>query len=159
MGAFFQRLPISPAFTRAIAQIHKNEFEAAARTALIVVEEQLKQATHLDAYGSDLFAKAFNYKLDSEGKLSDPPLIRVNDLLTESDRAEHEGIKLLCLGTSKGIRNLVAHNTTKLLPQTCVSILVLCNLVLDIITSGSILNDRYCIWTRIGTNTHKKSAG
>ena len=149
MEEFFFRAPLSQALDKAIIQFNKFEFEAAARTALIVVEEKVREQTKLSSCGADLFARAFAYKLDTDGKLVEKPLIRINDLATDEERNEHDGIKLLCMGMTRGIRNIVAHHNADLRPKSCFSILTLCDLVLDLVADGSILNERVCIWRKV----------
>lgn len=149
MAEFFYRAHLSPALHKAVVQFNKCEYEAAARTALIVVEEKVREHTKLSACGADLFSKAFAFRQDADGRLIEKPLIRINDLANDEHRNEHEGIKLLCMGMTRGIRNIVAHHTASLPPMSCLSILTLCNLVLDLVTAGSILNERVCIWTRV----------
>src|SRR3972149_10975718 len=53
MEAFFYRAHLSPALSKAIIQFNKCEFEAAARTALIIVEEQVRERTKLSSSGTD----------------------------------------------------------------------------------------------------------
>ncbi len=49
---------------------------------------------------SDAMAKAFN---------ENNPIIKLNDLITRSDKDEQEGFRFLYMGTMKGIRNPKAH--------------------------------------------------
>lgn len=149
MEAFFYRAHLTPALRKAINQFNKCEFEAAARTALIIVEDKVRERTKLSSIGADLFAKAFAYQLDAQNRVIVAPLIRINNLSTDEERNEHDGIKLLCMGMTRGIRNIVAHHDADLPPISCLSILMLCNMVLDFIVDGSILNERVCVWTRV----------
>jgi uncharacterized protein (TIGR02391 family) len=122
MESFFYRVPTSKALSQAMKQLLKNECEAAVRTALILVEESIRTKTGLDNQGADVVSKAFTYTLDTSGSVAEAPKIRVNSLLTEAERNEHEGIKLLGMGMMRGMRNIVAHSTAKISPKTCVSI-------------------------------------
>lgn len=149
IASFFHRLHINPCFRKAIVQFHKNEYQAAARTALIVVEERIKKQTRIDSYGKDLFAKAFHFTLDKSGKIATKPKITINKLRTEAERNEHEGTKLLCMGIMQGIRNIITHNSNEFPPKLCLTILMMCDLVLDIAENGSLLKERYCVWTKV----------
>ncbi len=126
----------------------KSEFTSAARIALIIVEERMKKMTKIDKHGKDLFAFAFSYKSDN-GTLTNKPLIQINQLITEQDINEHDGVKLFCMGLMGGFRNILAHNSAEVPPKTCLSIISTCDLVLDIMESGSILNKRVCIWKKV----------
>jgi uncharacterized protein (TIGR02391 family) len=64
------------------------------------VNNFIKQKTGLDLDGKQLMAKAF----DEKG-----PVIRLNELKTQSDRDEQEGFKFLFMGAIVGIRNPKAH--------------------------------------------------
>lgn len=62
------------------------------------------KAQIIDKDLSNAMAKAFD-----ENK----PIIRLNDLVTRSDKDEQEGFKFLYMGAMKGIRNPKAHDTIK----------------------------------------------
>ncbi len=72
---FFDRVPFAPDFAKAITLFHKHEFESSARTALIILEEKVRQTTKLDAHGSDLMSKALSYRVDPNGTVVEAPLI------------------------------------------------------------------------------------
>ncbi len=59
-----------------------------------------EKAQILDKDLSDAMAKAFN---------ENNPVIKLNDLITRSDKDEQEGFKFLYMGAMKGIRNPKAH--------------------------------------------------
>ena len=59
-----------------------------------------EKAQILDKDLSDAMAKAFN---------ENDPIIKLNDLITRSDKDEQAGFKLLYMGAMKGIRNPKAH--------------------------------------------------
>lgn len=145
---YFYRTHHSKYLLKAIDLFKKSEFTSAARLALIIVEERAKDITKLDRHGKDLFSAAFSYKVDN-GTLRTKPLIQINQLITEQDINEHEGIKLYCMGLMSGIRNILAHNSADIRPKTCLSIISTCDLVIDILESGSILNERVCIWEKV----------
>ena len=140
---------MSPALASAISQFHKCEYESAARTALIIVEEVVRERTKLSLIGADLYSKAFSYRVDSSGTMVEKPLIQINDLQTEEQKNEHEGVKLLFLGMTRGIRNIVAHHNAKIHPMSSLSVITLCNMALDLIRAGSILKERTCAWRRV----------
>lgn len=136
-------MPLSPILWKAINQFKKCEFESAARTALIIIEEHVKKKTKLSAHGFDLFSKAFAYKTDINNKVIKKPSIKINKLITDEDRNEHEWIKLLFMGISKWVRNIIAHNAKEIHPKSCLHILSICDFLLDIIDDWSILNERF----------------
>jgi len=63
-----------------------------------------KKAKISDKDLSDAMAKAFN---------ESNPIIKLNNLVTRSEKDEQEGFKLLYMGAMKGIRNPKAHDTEK----------------------------------------------
>ena len=148
MCTYLSRAKSPSAMSRALKQFYKREYQAAARTALIVIEDDLRRRTQTDLVGSDLVAKAFGYQRTANGEIEQFPFVRVNDLVSEADRNEHEGIKLLFLGTIRGIRNIVAHHDSDFPVATCFRILSLCDLLLDISENGSINSERVCLWRR-----------
>jgi uncharacterized protein (TIGR02391 family) len=151
----FRQLPTSRSLEKATSLFRKNEFESAARTSLIIVEEALKEKTKVDSHGFDLVSRAFSYKQNPQRQIIEPPLVSVNSLNTESERNEHDGIKLFCMGAMKGIRNIIAHSTAHIGPKTCFEIILISDLILDVINNGSITNERYCIWRKVKHSENK----
>lgn len=65
------------------------------------VEERVRALSGLDQSGQKLMGNAFS---------GTPPLLALNDLISESDRDEQQGFKLIFMGVMRGIRNPKAHN-------------------------------------------------
>lgn len=107
---FFEVYHIHPSLERAVDLIYKSEFEAAAREAFVVVETVLKEKSGLDLHGFDLATKALSFEFDKKtGKITKSPLIAINDLTTESERNEQDGIRYMIMGFFQGPRNLYQH--------------------------------------------------
>lgn len=70
--------------------------------ALKAVNNLVKERTGLSLDGKDLMSKAFR---------EENPIIKLNELNTQSDKDEQEGFKFLYMGAIVGIRNPKAHET------------------------------------------------
>ena len=150
INPIFSRLPMSKELSKCVQLFIKCEYESSARTALVILEDIVRKKTKIESYGSDLFTKAFNYKIDqTTNVIIDFPAIRINKLISDEDKNEHEGIKLLFLGMIRGVRNIIAHHSNDFSPNTCLQILFTCDLLIDIINDGSILNQRFCEWEKV----------
>lgn len=65
----------------------------------------------LDSHGLNLASKALSFDIDKNtGEIKKAPLIAINDLKTESDRNEQDGIRFMLMGFFLGPRNLYQHN-------------------------------------------------
>jgi len=106
---FFELYNIHPKLDNAVRLIYKSEFESAAREAFVVVETVLRQKSGLDLHGFDLATKALKFEVDKQGELTKVPLIAINDLKTESDKNEQDGIRYMLMGFFQGPRNLYQH--------------------------------------------------
>ena len=146
----FSRLPVSHLLKDAVRQYGKYEVEASARTAIIILEEEIRRFTGLDLVGAELIGASFSYKMDLDGNIVVPPLLKINNLKTDSEKNEHDGIKLLFLGLFRGIRNLLAHKNAKIHPRDAFGIIVFTSTAIGIVLEGGIANERHCIWTKVG---------
>ena len=109
--AFFEIYHIHPKLQRAERLILKSEFDSAAREAFVAVETVLKEKSGLDSHGFDLATKALKFDVDKQtGEITKQPLISINDLKTESEKNEQEGIRYMLMGFFQGVRNLYQHN-------------------------------------------------
>jgi uncharacterized protein (TIGR02391 family) len=90
----------------------KSELDSAVREAFVILETAISEKAGIyNSHGRDLVAKAFNLEMDnSTGEIKRTPLIAINTLKTESERNEHEGIKLMLIGFFQGPRNMFHHN-------------------------------------------------
>lgn len=108
---FFEVFTLHPALKKAKQLILKSEFESAAREAFVTVEVKLRKLSELDSHGKDLAVRSLKFEYDkTQDKVTTPPLIPINDLLTESQRNEQEGFRSICQGFFSGPRNIFQHN-------------------------------------------------
>lgn len=108
---FLEIYRIHPRLKPAISLILKSELDSAVREAFVVLETVISEKTGItNSHGRDLVAKAFSFEIDNAtGEIKKAPLIAINELKTESDRNEHEGIKLMLIGFFQGPRNIFHH--------------------------------------------------
>lgn len=108
---FFDVYHLDPRLQTAKRLIYKSEFNSAAREAFVVVESVLRKKSGIDSHGVDLVTKALQFQIDKQtGEVTQQPLIAINDLKTESERNEQDGIRFMLMGFFKGIRNLYQHH-------------------------------------------------
>ena len=104
-------------------EIYRNEYESgnyasAIRTAFLYLSECLRERTDLDLDGEKLITTAFSVK---------KPLIKLNDLKTESEKNEQAGMMSILQGMYKAIRNPRSHNYKVDSKEECDSILIFIN--------------------------------
>ena len=108
---FFAVYHLNPKLDRAEQLIYKSEFDAAARESFVVVETALREKSGLDLHGVDLVNKALNYEVDKKsGQITKKPLISLNNLVTDSEKNEQEGVRFMLMGFFQGTRNIFQHN-------------------------------------------------
>lgn len=128
----------------------KNAYLDSARTALISLETQLRELGETERHGVDLVKYVLGFEFNpNENRLTREPLVKINNLATPKDRSEQEGFQLLVLGLFKGLRNILIHQQVPLNPINSMSIVIMCNMTLDILKDGSFRNERTCTWTRV----------
>lgn len=111
--AFIEIYHVHPRLDNAVRLIYKSEFESAAREAFVVVETVLRKKSGLDLHGFDLATKALKFEVDKQtGGITKPPLIAINELKTESDKNEQDGIRYMLMGFFKAL-------------ETCINIAIL----------------------------------
>ena len=105
-GFVIEDWSLHPAVVNASSSLFISEHYAeAVRTALQVFEHHVQRLCSLpDVFGKDLMAKAFNEK---------NPLIRINPLVSLTDRNDQEGFKFLAMGIMVGLRNTYSHGEPK----------------------------------------------
>ena len=113
LQTFFDVYDLYPALNKAKRLLFKSEYEAAARESFVVLENAIRKKAGLpNLHGRDLVAKAFSMEIDKQnGTIAKVPLILLNELKTESQRNEQEGIKMMLMGFFQGPRNLYQHNS------------------------------------------------
>ena len=93
---FFEVYNIHPKLDDSLNLIYKSEFESAVREASITLENVLREKSKLDLHGFDLATKALSFETDKKtGEVIRRPLIAINNLETESDKNEQEGIRYM----------------------------------------------------------------
>lgn len=108
---FFDIYHIHPKLDNAERLILKSEFDSAAREAFVIVESVLRKKSGLDLHGFDLATKALKYEVEKQtGEVTKQPLIAINELKTESEKNEQDGIRYMLMGFFQGVRNLYQHN-------------------------------------------------
>lgn len=111
LKGFFDIYNLHPSLKVAVELLYKSEFESAAREAFVTVETMLKKKSKLDLHGSSLAAKALSFEVDGKTKeVIKEPLIKINELKTESEQNEQKGIMHMLMGFFEGPRNIFQHN-------------------------------------------------
>ncbi len=92
-----------------VIEVSENLFKTgnypqAVTEAFKTVNNHVKNITGLTLDGTPLMEKVFNEK---------KPILKVNELLTTSDKNEQSGFKHIFMGCQLGIRNLGAHENVK----------------------------------------------
>jgi uncharacterized protein (TIGR02391 family) len=139
IGDLFNRLFVANRFRDAVRLYEKREYSQAARNAVTKVESYLRdksgeQVDVLAAIG-DLFS--YDYDLKSN-QMTRYPKIRINGLRNQAERNEQDGVKLLFMGLMKGVRNPLIHSNEKICSQRSFSLILICDLLLDLADNGSI---------------------
>lgn len=104
---FMNLFPVTNELNNSVKLLMKGEPDAAIRDASVVLENIIKKKSGIqDKHGKALIGEAFNTGKDIE---LEPPKIKINDLKTESEKNEQDGLRLMLLGYFGGIRNLYMH--------------------------------------------------
>lgn len=136
---FFDVYHVHPSLEPAINLVYKSEFEAAAREAFVVVETALRKKSGLESHGFDLATRALSFEFDKKsGEIAKAPLIAINDLETESERNEQEGIRYMLMGFFLGPRNLYQHRHIGSGVDNTISIIVEASFFLNLLDGHSI---------------------
>ncbi len=106
LKGFFDIYDTHPALEKAINIMYKSEFEASAREAFVVLENYLKKKSGLDSHGFDLATRALSFEVDKKTEKKKVPLIAINELKTESDRNEQDGIRYISWAFSRPKKSL-----------------------------------------------------
>lgn len=147
---FFQFYDIHPALKDALRLLYKSEFDAAAREAFVTLENCLKKKSGLDSHGFDLATRALSFEVDKKtGEMKKAPLISINNLKTESDRNEQDGIRYMLMGFFQGPRNLYQHNHIESGASNTISIIIEASFFLDLLEGHSITKKAYWIPIKI----------
>ena len=147
---FFEIYHIHPKLKDAKRLILKSEFNSAAREAFVVVETVLRKKSGLDLHGFDLATKALKYEVDKQtGEVIKQPLIAINDLKTESEKNEQDGIRYMLMGFFQGVRNLYQHNHIGSGVSNTLTVLLDASFFLNLLDGHSITKNGQWIPTNI----------
>jgi len=104
LGQVYDSIKLHPLIVEHSETLFKSSHYAQAiLEAFKAVNNYVKQKSRkIECDGKDLMAKVFN---------KDRPILKLNDLVTTSDKDEQEGFMFLFMGAMEGIRNPKAHET------------------------------------------------
>ena|SRR3989339_1470905 len=129
---YFRIIQLTEPLNKAKDMMLKSESVAAVREALVTFESIVKEKSGFsDLMGSDLMAKAFSFKYDTQtNSITQEPKIKINSLSNITERNEQDGIRFLAMGLMQGIRNIYMHTkgTEKL--YYCLQIITTVDLLL-----------------------------
>lgn len=146
---FFSVYVLDSRLDRAKQLIYKSEFDAAAREAFVVVETVLRDMSGLDLHGVNLVTNALNYEIDKKsGVITKEPLIRLNNLSTDSERNEQEGVRFMLMGFFQGARNIYQHNEVEHGLWAALPIIIQASFFLYLLDGNSITKDATCVWSK-----------
>lgn len=147
---FFDIYNIHPLLKNALNLIYKSEFEAAARDAFVTVEEELRKRSKLDLHGFDLVTKALSFEFDQKsGEIKRAPLISINELKTESERNEQDGIRYMLMGFFLGPRNMYQHKHIGSGVDNTFSVVIEASFFLKLLDGHSIIQKGHWIHTKV----------
>ena len=147
---FFDVYKVHQSLEAAVNLLYKSEFEAAAREAFVTVENYLKKKSGLDSHGFDLATRSLSFEIDKKtGELTKAPLIAINDLKTESDKNEQDGIRYMLMGFFQGPRNLYQHNHIGSGASNSISIVIEASFFLHLLDGHSITKNGKWIKTKV----------
>lgn len=148
--SFFGIYTLHPSLKGAIGLVYKSEFEAAARETFVSVETVLKEKSGLDLHGFDLATKALSFEVDKQtGDIIRAPLISINDLKTDSDRNEQNGIRYMLMGFFQGPRNIYQHNHIGSMVSNVLSIITEASFLLYLLDGNSIAKHGHWIPVKV----------
>lgn len=153
IDSFFDVYNLHPALDSCLELLKKSEYESAAREAFIILETNIKDKSGLDLHGFDLMTKALNFEVDKKtGQVTKQPLIAINDLKTESDRNEQDGIRYMLMGFFQGPRNLYQHNKIGSGVHNSISIIIQTSFFLKLLDGHSITKKGHWVKTKVDYN-------
>lgn len=148
--SFFDIYHIHPKLEKAKRLLYKSEFESAAREAFVVVETVLREKSGLDNNGFDLATKALKFEVNKQtGEITKQPLIAINDLKTDSEKNEQEGIRYMLMGFFQGVRNLYQHNHIGSGASNAINIVLNASFFLTLLDGHSMTKNAEWIMSRI----------
>jgi len=130
--AIFDAMQFHPRVIQVSESLFKTgNYASAIFEAFKAVDNYVKEKTGISLNGQALMSKVFD---------ENAPIIKLNDLLTQSDRDEQEGFKFLFKGAMIGIRNPKAHdNVVQTDPYRTLEYLSLASLLMRRIEEGKLV--------------------
>jgi uncharacterized protein (TIGR02391 family) len=114
-NVLFDMLDIHPVIKRACEKLFKDGYYTQAiLEAYKALNNYVKEKSGRSDLDGSKLAKVFRVQVDQSGGITDEPILKINDLKTQSDIDEQEGIMHLFMGAMKGIRNPRAHEEKRL---------------------------------------------
>lgn len=151
IGDLFNRFYLPKRFKDAVRLYEKREYSQAARNAITKVESYLRYKSGGQVDVLVAIADLFSYDYDfNNHQMTRYPKIRINCLRNQADRNEQDGVKLLFMGLMKGVRNPLIHSDKKISAQRSFSLILICDLLLDLADNGSISIAKKVIPKRVG---------
>lgn len=146
---FFKVYNIHPKLEKSKQQLLKSEFDSAVREAAIAVETSLKVKSGLDSHGFDLATRALSFEFDkTTSNIKKTPLIAINNLKTESERNEQDGLRYMLMGYFQGVRNIYQHNSVGAGVSNAISAVIQASFFLDILDGNSLTKHGEWILTK-----------
>jgi uncharacterized protein (TIGR02391 family) len=127
----YEAMQLHPRITRASKSLfHSGHYAEAIFAAFKAVNNFTKRKTGQSLDGKDLMAKVFN---------EDKPIIKLNKLVTRSERDEQEGFRFLYMGAMVGIRNPKAHDDIRQInPYKALEYLAFASLLMRRVIEGKL---------------------
>ena len=131
LSYLFDKMQFHPRVIAASKSLFRDgHYASAILEAYKAVNNFVKEKTNLALDGKALMSKVFN---------EDAPIIKLNELLTQSDRDEQEGFKFLFMGAMVGIRNPKAHEDIRQIdPHKALEYLSFASLLMRRATEGKL---------------------
>ncbi|MBA7564548.1 hypothetical protein ES708_06211 [subsurface metagenome] len=128
----FDKMQFHPRVIAASKSLFRDgHYASAILEAYKAVNNFVKKKTNLALDGKALMSKVFS---------EDVPVIKLNELLTQSDRDEQEGFKFLFMGAMVGIRNPKAHdNVIQTDPYRTLEYLVFASLLMRRVEESTVV--------------------
>ena len=115
-------------FTRELVEavdnrLENKQYEDAVKQALLYLTNVVREKTGLTEDGYSLMSKTFK---------KDNPAIKINNLITDTDKNEQQGVMLIGQGIYSAFRNPLNHSIhTRLTEKECIRQLIIIDMMLD----------------------------
>ena len=115
-------------FTRELVEavdnrLENKQYEDAVKQALLYLTDVVREKTGLTEDGYSLMSKTFK---------KDNPAIKINNLITDTDKNDQQGVMLIGQGIYSAFRNPLNHSIhTRLTEKECIRQLIIIDMMLD----------------------------